>query len=60
MAYTRYMVVIPRNITVYKGNVRLLAWLIWNIYRYRGVEAYDCGVWVIEPASWLKCGNPPE
>ncbi|POY59949.1 hypothetical protein PB70LOC_00431 [Pectobacterium versatile] len=51
MAYTRYMFVIPGNVTVYKGNVRLFAWLNWYLYRHKGVEVYDCGVWILEPAS---------
>jgi hypothetical protein len=58
MAYTRYRVVIPGKRTVYKGSVRLYAWLIWQLYRHKGAEAYDGGIWVIEPASWLTCGTP--
>ncbi|HAU5494404.1 TPA: hypothetical protein JJI70_18350 [Cronobacter sakazakii] len=54
----RYLFLIPHNRTVYKGNFRIMAWLIWRVYQYRNADAYDCGVWVKEPASWLKCREP--
>lgn len=60
MAYAKYVVVDPSNKVLYKGNVRLLAWLVWNIKKSRGAKAYDLSTWIIEPASWLICAKPPK
>lgn len=58
MKYARYIVGIPDNRILYKGNVRIFAWLLFNLYKFTGAEAFDCGEWIIEPASWLKCVKP--
>ncbi|RWT67404.1 hypothetical protein DN595_27490 [Enterobacter cloacae] len=40
--------------TVYSGNSRFVAWTFWLMNRHRRAIAYDCGVWVVEPAYWIR------
>jgi hypothetical protein len=50
----RYVVLAEKDKTLYRGNRRLIAWTIWLINRSRNATAYDCGVWVVEPAYWIQ------
>lgn len=40
--------------TIYRGNQRLLAWLVWFLNRKNKAVAYDCGVWIVEPSYWIR------
>lgn len=50
----RYVVMIKGGKTLYRGNSRLLAWTIWLVNRRHKAIAYDCGIWVVEPAGNLN------
>lgn len=50
----RYVVMIKGGKTLYRGNSRLLAWTIWLVNRRHKAIAYDCGIWVVEPAYWIS------
>ncbi|PSC86876.1 hypothetical protein C7D73_22085, partial (plasmid) [Klebsiella pneumoniae] len=47
----RYSVMLDGDRTVYSGNSRFVAWTFWLMNRHRRAIAYDCGVWVVEPAG---------
>lgn len=49
----RYIVMLEEK-TIYRGNQRLLAWLVWFLNRKNKAVAYDCGVWIVEPSYWIK------
>lgn len=53
----RYIVMVEEK-TIYRGNQRLLAWLVWFLNRNNKALAYDCGVWIVEPSYWLRIGPP--
>jgi len=50
----RYVVMIKGDKTLYRGNNRLFAWATWLVNRRHKAIAYDCGVWVVEPAYWIS------
>ncbi|EKB5322542.1 hypothetical protein OOL41_004546 [Salmonella enterica] len=50
----RYAVMLEGNKTIYRGNSRFVAWTLWLINRHRKAIAYDCGIWVVEPAYWIR------
>lgn len=50
----RYAVMIEKNKTIYHGNSRFVAWMLWLINRHRKAVAYDCGIWVVEPDYWIR------
>ena len=50
----RYAVMLDGDKTVYSGNSRFVAWTFWLMNRHRRAIAYDCGVWVVEPAYWIR------
>ena len=50
----RYVVMIKGGKTLYRGNSCLLAWTIWLVNRRHKAIAYDCGIWVVEPAYWIS------
>jgi hypothetical protein len=50
----RYSVMLDGDRTVYSGNSRFVARTFWLMNRHRRAIAYDCGVWVVEPAYWIR------
>lgn len=50
----RYAVMIEKKKTIYHGNSRFVAWMLWLINRHRKAVAYDCGIWVVEPSYWIR------
>lgn len=50
----RYAVMIEKKKTIYHGNSRFVAWMLWLINRHRKAAAYDCGIWVVEPGYWIR------
>lgn len=46
--------VVSNGKTVYSGNLRFVAWLVWLVNRRNHSTAYDCGIWVVDPSYWLK------
>lgn len=50
----RYAVMIEKKKTIYHGNSRFVAWMLWLINRHRKAVAYDCGIWVVEPGYWIR------
>lgn len=52
----RYVVMVG-NKTIYSGNQRFLAWLVWLSHRYNKAIACDNGIWIVEPSYWLRTGK---
>ncbi len=51
----RYSVMLDGDRTVYSGNSRFVALGRSELMnRHRRAIAYDCGVWVVEPAYWIR------
>jgi len=52
-----YVVMTEEGKSLYRGNSRLVAWTVWVFNRHRKAIAYDCGVWIVQPAYWIRV-NP--
>ena len=50
----RYVVMLEGGKNLYRGNIRFVAWIVWLIHRPRKAIAYDCGIWIVQPAYWIR------
>lgn len=57
---TRYIVMTEGRGCLYRGNSRLAAWATWLLNRSHNAVAYDCGIWVVEPAYWIRVDHNRE
>lgn len=55
----RYIVGVEGMKTLYEGNYRFFAWLIWLI-NCRHAVAFDRRSWILNPSYWLTGFNPSE